>query len=139
MPTPGTVTLSSVSLAADSSVGGTGDIAINSAISESGGARTLTKVGAGTLTVSGPQSYANLIASAGRTNLNAPLSNATITDAAGAILNVNASGSTVNVSGNTVFTVSQNLAALNIRTGGVVTVGLPALTDAPEMFAASDA
>ena len=92
-----------------------------------------------TVTISGPQSYASLIASAGRTNLNSSLSNATITDAAGAILNVNAnaSGSTVNVSGNTVFTVSQNLVALNIGTGGVVTVGLPALAEAPKIFAAS--
>ncbi len=139
--TPGTVTRSSVTLAADSSIGGTGDIAINSAISESGGARTLTKIGTGTLTISGPQSYTTLLANEGRTTLNSSLSNATITDAAGAILNVNAnaSGSTVNVSGNTVFTVSQNLAALNIGTGGVVTVGLPAQADAPEMFTASDA
>lgn len=136
--TPGTVTRSSVSLAADSSIGGTGDIAIASSLSESGGAKTLTKVGTGTLTISGPQPYSMLLANEGRTTLNSSLSNATITDAAGAILNINAdaTGSTVNVSGNTVFTVSQNLAALNIGTGGVVTVGLPALADAPEIFAA---
>ena len=138
--TPGTVTLSSVSLTADSSVGGTGNIAINSAISESGGARTLTKVGAGTLTINGPQSYSTLLANAGRTTLNSSLANATITDAAGAILNLNAnaSGSTVNVNGNAAFTVSQTLAALNIGAGGVVTVGLPALAEAPEFAASGD-
>ena len=138
--TPGTVTLSSVALAADSSIGGTGDITIASALVESGGARTLTKVGSGTLTISGPQSYSSLLVNEGRTNLNSPLSNATITDAAGALLNVNANanGSTVNVNGSTAFTVNQTLAALNIGATGVVSVGLPALADGPDTMAATD-
>ena len=55
--TPGALVLSSVVLASDSSIGGTGDLAISSVISESGGARTLTKVGAGTLTLSAANTY----------------------------------------------------------------------------------
>ena len=139
--TPGTATLSSVTLASDSSIGGTGDIAIASAISESGGARTLTKVGTGTLTISGPQAYSALLASEGRTTLESSLANATITIAAGALLNVkaNATGSTVNVNGSTAFTVSQTLTALNIGATGVVQLGLPAFAEAPQMIAAPEA
>jgi len=46
-----------VTLASDSSIGGTGDITINTAVAESGGARALTKVGAGTLTLSATNAY----------------------------------------------------------------------------------
>ena len=138
--TPGTVTLSSVALAANSTIGGTGDIVIASSLSESGGARTLTKIGTGTLTISGPQSYSTLLANEGRTNLDSSLSNATITNAAGALLNVNAnaSGSTVNVNGNTAFTVGQTLVAINIGAGGVARIGPPAFAEAPDMLAASE-
>jgi autotransporter-associated beta strand protein len=48
-----TPTLSSVNLATDSSIGGSGDISISSVISGAG----LTKVGAGTLTLSGANTY----------------------------------------------------------------------------------
>jgi autotransporter-associated beta strand protein len=137
---PGTVTLSSVVLASNSSIGGSGDIAISSAISETGGARTLTKVGAGTLTLSGPQAYSSLAASEGRTTLDSSLANATITNAAGAILNVNANanGSTVNVAGNTDFSVSQTLAALNIGDGGMVRLGSPAFAAASDASTAPE-
>jgi len=54
---PGSVILSSVTLASDSSIGGTGNLTINTVVSESGGARALTKVGAGTLTLSGTNTY----------------------------------------------------------------------------------
>ncbi len=50
---PVTTTLSSVNLASDSSVGGTGDLAIQSSISGAG----LTKVGTGTLTLSGASTF----------------------------------------------------------------------------------
>ena len=131
--TPGTVTLSSVVLAANSSIGGTGDITVNSAISESGGAKTLTKTGNGTLVINGPQSYSSLAASGGRTTLNSSLANATITDAAGAILNLNAdaTNSNVTVDGNTAITVSQTLASLTIHAGGVVRLGGPAFSEPP--------
>ncbi len=55
--TPGTLVLSSVTLASDSSVGGTGNIAIGAVVGESGGARTLTKVGAGVLTLSAANTF----------------------------------------------------------------------------------
>ncbi len=131
--TPGTVTLSSVTLAADTSIGGAGDIAIRSAIIESGGVRTLTKTGVGTVSISGLQSYSVLAANEGRTTLNSALSNATITNGVGALLNVNAnaSGSSVTVAGSTEFSVSQTLASLDISATGVVTLGSPA-------FAAAD-
>ena len=51
------VTLSSVVLASDSSIGGTGDITIKAVISETGGTRSLTKVGGATLTLAGSNTY----------------------------------------------------------------------------------
>ena len=56
---PATVntTYSSVILAANSSVGGTGNTTIDGVVSESGGARALTKVGAGTVTLNGANTY----------------------------------------------------------------------------------
>jgi autotransporter-associated beta strand protein len=51
---------SPVILATNSSIGGTGDITINGAVLESGGVRTLTKVGAGKLTLSGNNTYTGL-------------------------------------------------------------------------------
>ena len=137
---PGNATLPSVDLASDSSIGGTGNMVIDSAVSESGGSRTLTKVGPGTLTLSGPQAYSSLLASEGRTTLDSSLANATITNAAGALLNVNAnaSGSTVNVAGNTAFSVSQTLAALNIADGGTVRLGSPAFAAASDAITTPD-
>ena len=52
-----TPTLSSVTLAADSSIGGTGNMTISAVVSESGGARALTKVGTGTATLSAENTY----------------------------------------------------------------------------------
>jgi len=52
-----TAVLGSVILAGNSSIGGTGDITINSVISESGGARTLTKVGANTVVLAAANTY----------------------------------------------------------------------------------
>jgi autotransporter-associated beta strand protein len=46
-----------VTLAADSSIGGSGDITINAVVAESGGSRSLTKVGSGTLALSGTNTY----------------------------------------------------------------------------------
>jgi fibronectin-binding autotransporter adhesin len=51
------VQYSSVVLASDSSIGGIGDIAIGAIVSETGGARALTKVGAGTVTLSASNTY----------------------------------------------------------------------------------
>jgi autotransporter-associated beta strand protein len=53
----GTLVLSSVTLASDSSIGGVGDIAISAVVGQSGGARSLTKVGAGALILSGANTY----------------------------------------------------------------------------------
>ncbi len=54
--TPGSATLSSVNLAANSSIGGSGDITIDAVVSETG-VRALTKVGAGRLLLSGNNTY----------------------------------------------------------------------------------
>ena len=108
--TPGTLTLSSVALASDSSLGGTGNIAVNAAVAESGGARALTKVGTGTLQLNGVQTYSTLNTQGGRTDLNNTLGTGT------SILNANAQ---------TNITVSVTLGALNIGAGAVVTLGNP--------------
>ena len=56
---PATVatTYSSVTLAANSSIGGTGNTTIDGVVSESGGSRALTKVAAGTVTLNGANTY----------------------------------------------------------------------------------
>ncbi len=74
----------------------------------SGPGNTLTKTGNGTLTISGPQTYATLNANAGVTNLNSALGTGT---------------STLNANANVNITVSQTLAALNIGNGVTVTFG----------------
>ena len=117
--TPGTVTLSSVVLATNSSIGGTGNIVINSTVSESGGARTLTKVGTGKLELNGLQNYTTLNTQSGRTDLNNILGTGT---------------SIINADAQTNITVSETLAALNIGAGAVVTLGNPP-PSAPESFA----
>lgn len=55
--TPGVLTLSSVTLAADSTFGGSGNLTINAVIGESSSGKALTKIGAGTLTLNGNNTY----------------------------------------------------------------------------------
>jgi fibronectin-binding autotransporter adhesin len=57
--TPVTLTtnVAGVNLTGNSSIGGTGNITLNSAVTETGGARNLTKVGPNTLTLSAVNSY----------------------------------------------------------------------------------
>nr|MCU0748968.1 autotransporter-associated beta strand repeat-containing protein [Akkermansiaceae bacterium] len=64
---PGSLTISSVTLAADSSIGGPGNTTINAEVLQTGGTRALTKVGAGTVTLSGTKSYAGTTTIAGGT------------------------------------------------------------------------
>ena len=52
-----TGTLSSLVLASNSSIGGLGNITIDAVVSESGGAQALSKVGSGTLTLGGANTY----------------------------------------------------------------------------------
>ena len=113
-------TTTSISIAAGAQLGLDGTWNMNRAISGPG---TVTKTGTGSVTISGPQSYAALVTQGGTTTLTSSLPNATITNAAGTlILNADATGSTVNVEANTLFGVSQNLAALNISSGGIATI-----------------
>ena len=76
---------------------------------------TLTKVGAGVLTLAGTQTYAALNDAAGDVNLDSPLGTGT---------------STVNVDGRMNISVSQTLGSLTIGGGALVTLGGPAY--APE-------
>ena len=57
LPATVNTTFSSVVLAANSSVGGTGNTTIDGVVSQSGGSRSFTKVGAGTVTLNGANSY----------------------------------------------------------------------------------
>lgn len=84
---------------------------IEKAVAEFGGAKTLTKTGAGNLTLLGAQNYSSLTATGGNTFINN-----------GA---VGSGTSTVTVSGSAALTfgVSQTLAALTIGDGAVVTLG----------------
>jgi len=53
----GSATLSSVVLAANTSIGGTDNITIDAVVRETGGVRSLTKVGGNTLTLNGSNTY----------------------------------------------------------------------------------
>ena len=110
----------SVSIASGAQLGLDGTWNLDRPIS---GAGTVTKTGTGSVTISGPQSYAALVTQGGTTTLTSSLPNATITNTTGTlIVNANATGSTVNVAANTCFGVSQTLAALNISSGGKATL-----------------
>jgi autotransporter-associated beta strand protein len=110
----------SVAIATAAQLGLDGTWNMNREIS---GAGTVTKTGTGSVTISGPQSYAALVTQGGTTTLTSSLPNATITNTTGTlILNADATGSTVNVAANTCFGDSQDLAALNISSGGIATI-----------------
>ena len=80
----------------------------------------LTKAGAGTLNLTGPQTYATLNANQGVTNLNSALGTGTSTLNASATVHINA---------------SQTLTALNIADGAMVTFGDGlALAGTPDKF-----
>jgi fibronectin-binding autotransporter adhesin len=115
-----------ITMTADSSIGATdGSLTLTKTI---GGAYKLTKVGTGTLIISGPQSYSSLLVAAGTATLDSSLSNATITNAGGMLnLNANANNSTINAnsSAGTNIHVSQTLSALNIGASGIVTLSAP--------------
>ena len=88
-----------------------------------GAGKTLTKEGAGVLTLSGIQSYAALDANAGTTLVNGSFTDGTVTVHANAMINFNA---------------SQTLAALVIGDGGAVTFGDGiSFGVAPEKFTAA--
>ena len=83
----------------------------------------LTMSGAGTLTISGAQSYSALTTSAGTTTLTTSLPGATITNTAGILnLNANATNSAVTANATTNFGSAQKLASLGIGATGVATL-----------------
>jgi trimeric autotransporter adhesin len=92
----GAVTLASVTLASDSTVGGSGDITIQAPVTESGGSHSLNKVGAGALTLIAPAYSGNTTVTAGKLSLSAPNSSnqaSTVSIASGAVLELNFAGS----------------------------------------------
>lgn len=94
--TAGAVVLGSLILAADTSVGGAGNITIQTPVTESGGARSLNKVGAGTLTLAAPEYSGNTTVTSGRLSLGAPNAvnqASTVSIASGAVLELNFAGS----------------------------------------------
>ena len=121
--TPSTVTLSSVALAADSSIGGSGNITINAVVS--GSTFALTKVGAGTLTLGGANTYSgNTTISGGTLKLDTGGSLAStpvITVATGAGLDVSASTLTTALTLGSSQTLKASATGAN--TTGTITVG----------------
>jgi fibronectin-binding autotransporter adhesin len=123
--TLGTPVVASVALASTSSVGGTGDISIATAI---GGAGGLTKIGTDTLTLSAANTYSgNTNVNAGTLNVDSAgsIASANVTVASGATLNVNgqvASTATVNANGSTNFG-GNTAATVLTRTLGTLNVG----------------
>lgn len=108
-----TANLAGVVMTGDSTIGGSGNITLNSVISEAGGSRALTKVGTNALTLNNAATYT------GATNVNNGTLNVNGVLGSGSnIVNANA--------GNTNFGVSETLGALNIADGAVVTLGAPA-------------
>jgi len=106
-------TLSSVVLENSSSIGGTGNLTISAVVSETGGARALTKVGGGVLTLSGSNTYTgNTTVSAGTlsaTGATSLTTSGTLIVAGGSAASAKLSvGSAANFTGKTVNITTAN-------------------------------
>ncbi|MGA2498363.1 MAG: autotransporter-associated beta strand repeat-containing protein, partial [Tepidisphaeraceae bacterium] len=117
-PVPLTGNLAGIVLTGDSSIGGTGNIAVNSPITESGGPHALTKVGANTLTLTAVNTWT------GATNINA---GTVRLSGAGQLPSMTAvtlsTGATLDLNGN-----SQTIGSLAGTGGNLALGGLPATT-----------
>ncbi len=117
------VTGSTVLLSAALTVGG--DNTSSTVAGAITGIGSLTKLGNGTMTISGVQNYPVLNANAGTTTLLSSLANATLNNNGGTLnVNANANNSTVNVNAITNFGAAQALAALNVGTAGLAKISL---------------
>ncbi len=88
------------------------------------GPGTVNQEGTGNTILNGPLDFPVANVNDGCLVLDSVLANATINDNNGIlVVRANANNSTVNVADETYFTVSQTLAALNITSGGIATVG----------------
>ena len=88
------------------------------------GPGTVNQEGTGTTLLNGPLDFPVANVNDGCLTLDSVLANATINDNNGIlVVRANANNSTVNVADEAYFTVSQTLAALNITSGGVATLG----------------
>ncbi|MFI5377705.1 MAG: autotransporter-associated beta strand repeat-containing protein, partial [Tepidisphaerales bacterium] len=114
--------LAGIILTGDSSIGGTGDITVNSAITESGGSHALTKVGANTLILTTTNAWT------GATNINSGtvrISGAGQLPVATALTLANVAGATLDLNGN-----NQTIGSLagGGTTGGNVSLSSGTLT-----------
>jgi autotransporter-associated beta strand protein len=106
-----TVAGSVVFMVTDSTIGTDAGSQLTVSSAVDGSASSLTKVGPGTLTLSGTQTYPTLTTSAGTTNVGSP---------------VGTGNSTINANATTNIGASRTLTALNIGAGARVTLGAPA-------------
>lgn len=116
-----TPTLSSVTLAANSSIGGTGNIIIDAVVSESGGARTLTKVGAGAVTLAGANTYTGATSITGGT-LQVGVTSAGSTASSSAVT-INGTGAVLAGSGTVVGSVTVTQGTIRPGDSGGSTIG----------------
>ena len=132
--------LSSVTLASNSSIGGSGNITIDAVVAESGGSRALTKVGNGTLTLTAANTYTGATTINGGTLSIASITNGGVAGALGNSTNLAANltlgGGTLEYTGSSNGSTDRNFTLSN-GTNSTISVTSPNTTLAISGAAAS--